>query len=287
MFSTLWIDQPDAEPTHAGWLGAALRSLITDGYAIVRGAVPHVAIDRYLRGYDAAHGARTGLKVVQPFGEPVPIEDGDPSVPGAKVLDSYRYIPAALELMFAPRIQRVLHAVFQDGALAFQGLHFEVGSTQAIHQDTAYVVIEHRPSNLLATWIALEDVEPGSGELVYYPGSHRWPPFLYGGTDKHMAGHDPALHDEHLRSLSARAAEQGVERASFLPKKGDVLFWHADLAHGGGQITRPGVTRRSLVTHYCPLLDLPHYAHLGEFEAVRHGGNATLSMYYDGAKEAT
>ena len=37
----------------------------------------------------------------------------------------------------------------------------------------------------------------------------------------------------YTRSLVRRAKEQGIELESFLPKKGDVLIWSADLAHGG------------------------------------------------------
>jgi phytanoyl-CoA hydroxylase len=40
-------------------------------------------------------------------------------------------------------------------------LHFEVGSTQAIHRDIAYVVVKDEPLKLVASWIALADVMPG------------------------------------------------------------------------------------------------------------------------------
>ena len=32
---------------------------------------------------------------------------------------------------------------------------------------------------LIASWIALEDVQPGSGELMYVPGSHRFEVFIF------------------------------------------------------------------------------------------------------------
>lgn len=286
MYSTLWIDGPEPRVTETGWLGDALHSFLEHGFAIIPGAVAPDAIARYLRGYAKVVGSRVGLQVVEPNTPPVAIEDGDPTIPGAKVLDTYRFVPGTAELIFSPRIEAFLRAVFQDDILAFQGLHFEVGSTQAIHQDTAYVVVDDRPLNLVASWIALEDVQPGSGELVYYPGSHRWPHFLYGGEHKHAAGHDPALHHEHLMSLPAQAADRGVPRASFLPRKGDVLFWHADLAHGGGEITRAGATRRSLVTHYCPRSDMPHYFRYAQFAPQAVGSNATVSMYYDANQTA-
>jgi ectoine hydroxylase len=41
-----------------------------------------------------------------------------------------------------------------------------------------------------------------------------------------------------------------IEPREFLPRKGDVLIWHANLLHGGRAIAAPGATRRSLVAHY-------------------------------------
>ena len=71
--------------------------------------------------------------------------------------------------------------------MAFQTLYFRYGSQQAIHQDPAYVVIDE-PMKLCASWLALEDVKPGSGELIYYPGSHLNSDFLFSGEHKHWKG---------------------------------------------------------------------------------------------------
>ena len=55
----------------------------------------------------------------------------------------------------------------------------------------------------------------------------------------------------------------GLERRAFRPRKGDVLLWSADLAHGGSPVKR-NVTRRSIVTHYCPVDRNPIYDDAGE-----------------------
>ena len=52
-----------------------------------------------------------------------------------------------------------------------------------MHRDTAYVVVDP-PLALAACWIALEDVRPGSGELMYYDGSHRMDDHLFSGRYK-------------------------------------------------------------------------------------------------------
>jgi phytanoyl-CoA hydroxylase len=211
----------------------------------------------------------------------------DTTTPGAKVLDTVMLFPEGDDLSFSLPLSMFLQELFSGPALAFQSLHFEVGSTQAVHQDTAYVVVDDQPMQMVASWIALEDVQPGSGELVYHAGGHRLPDFPYGGGEsKHFNftrdGND--THVAHLKYLAAESARLGHEQRSFLPKKGDLLVWHADLPHGGGQITSPGLTRRSLVTHYCPARLSPHYLQFMTQENQRKvatpSSNFMCSMYY-------
>ena len=60
----------------------------------------------------------------------------------------------------------------------------------------------------------------------------------------------PHEHDSFLASLHKDAQDYGHVRGSFLARKGDILIWHADLAHGGSPVKHPGITRKSLVTHF-------------------------------------
>jgi len=45
-------------------------------------------------------------------------------------------------------------------------------------------------------------------------------------------------------------ALNGFQREIFMPKKGDVLLWHANFIHGGSEVAEPELTRKSLVCHY-------------------------------------
>ncbi len=273
-FGGLWTDRLDARDELARRAGrgplvaanrAAIGVFIDNGYVVLPGAVDPTRIDAYLAGLRRAAVGGTPLVASVPARGPqdkdvVPLAEADLAAPLTKVLDTYVHVPEARELIFARPVVDFLAAVFEDGVLAFQGLHFEKGSTQAIHQDTAYVVLEE-PMKLCASWIALEDVKAGSGELIYYPGSHRLPDWLYSGRHKHY-NHERDAHTEHLAHLQAlhdRSKERGLKLESFLPKKGDVLIWSADLAHGGSQIVDPSLTRRSLVTHYAPASVTPYY----------------------------
>ncbi|MBD2774698.1 phytanoyl-CoA dioxygenase family protein [Iningainema tapete] len=129
-----------------------------------------------------------------------------------------------------------------------------------MHQDPAYVVLSS-PTKMAASWIALEDIEAGSGELIYYEGSHRIEEFLFKGIYKHWDGEDIEMHHEYLKTLHTKCQQMNLALKKFQPKKGDVLIWAVDLVHGGSEITHPNpnVTRRSLVTHYCPYDVNPNY----------------------------
>jgi len=166
-----------------------------------------------------------------------------------KLLDFHAFSATARKAIAAPKVIEFLTAIFEETPKAFQTLTFWKGSEQAIHKDTAYVQVNGAPMHLAATWLALENVKPGAGALDYYLGSHRTPDFLFGGKHKWME-HAPEDHDRFLSSMHEDAAAYGLKKESFLAKEGDVLIWHADLAHGGCPITDKTLTRQSLVTHF-------------------------------------
>lgn len=42
----------------------------------------------------------------------------------------------------------------------------------------------------------------------------------------------------------------GLKPEIFVAKKGEILFWHANLVHGGSPRTDPSLSRKALVCHY-------------------------------------
>jgi ectoine hydroxylase-related dioxygenase (phytanoyl-CoA dioxygenase family) len=181
----------------------------------------------------------------------------------ARVVDAYVHHESAAAALLSKPIVRFLRTVFEDTPLLFQSLTFGKGSQQRMHQDTAFVVTTS-PLEFAASWIALEDIRPGSGELTYLDGSHRLPEYLFSGKYKHWnAKRDGDEQQSEWRELLyANAERMGFEQRTFLPKKGDVLIWSADLAHGGSPVTDPSLTRKSLVGHYCPNRVDPFYFRL-------------------------
>jgi ectoine hydroxylase-related dioxygenase (phytanoyl-CoA dioxygenase family) len=130
-------------------------------------------------------------------------------------------------------------------------INFTFGSEQGLHQDTAVFAVS--PMNhLIGAWLACEDIDPDSGPLVYYPGSHREK--LFTQFDNYpqtiLKTCKPALIDEYHRFLADVALR--YERKTFIARKGEWFLWHGMMIHGGDAIRNRSLTRRSYVCHYIP-----------------------------------
>jgi len=96
-------------------------------------------------------------------------------------------------------------------------------------------------------------VSEESGPLAYYCGSQRPEtlPFFDWGTESIIWDDQaPRSPQEFSDYLYAEMRRLNITPQVFLPRKGDVLIWHAYLAHEGTAIKDPAKTRKSLVTHY-------------------------------------
>ncbi|MEZ5988040.1 MAG: phytanoyl-CoA dioxygenase family protein [Planctomycetota bacterium] len=168
-----------------------------------------------------------------------------------KVLDVHGYSAGARRILAAPRTIDFLTKLMDRPPMGFQSLCFMRGTEQAMHQDTAFVALGS-PMELVGSWVALEDVRPGSGELQYFEGSHRIPEYLFDDRARAQA-HGTGNPDAFYAHVQQESSGRGCPLTRFLPKRGDVLLWHADLVHGGSPVELQGSSRRSLVTHYCPV----------------------------------
>ena len=277
-FGGLWTDLSNARELAHGKMELGLineserddlQFWIDHGYVVLRGAVSDALVDALNRDIESIwekghprawiNAIEDGRGVTRPF-EPSDREKVDEIV---KLIDIYEYLESARHVMFAPAIQRFLELVFQRPAMAHQSLSFYRGSKQPFHQDTAFVRTSS-PLELAASWVALEDVSEASGELQYYPGSHRFDEFLFEGKYKWFPpGNDELGH--YYQHLDLQASARGIEAQAFLPRRGDALIWSADFAHGGSDYVDSAKTRRSLVTHYCPTSVYPMYFHYGRY----------------------
>lgn len=289
-FGGLWIDRLDwREQMVARHLSDEQQGQVTrfveDGFLILKGAAPEALVDAFQRRIEASfrHGRADVLYQNNSTQETAWLTSPQDRM-GGRVLDSFVPFKEALDLFSVPPLLDFLSLIMDADPLLFQSLSFDQGSQQGLHQDTAYVVVDE-PLRLAACWIALEDVTPGSGELMYAPGSHRLPDWDFGSGNKHWNPQDDgdAAHHSWAKHLaqSAKESPRGIER--FLAKKGDILIWHADLAHGGSAITDPKLTRQSLVGHFCPQTTKPYFfsTHPHLDTVRKHGRLGYCSQHYD------
>ena len=258
-----WIDR-DA-PDIAGYVaslrrkpGYDLRAKLAqwhdEGIVAFPQLIPHALIDAFRADLDelfedrARHGTRVLLEVhgIKPISETTLEQLRHKH---ARVTDFHNQSVAAKKIILHPGIVEFAEHVFRDKVVAMQTIAFWRGSEQKTHKDYAYVVSEI-PSHLCATWIALEDVDADAGPLEYFPGSHRLSPKFDWGNGMFATTESSRSESDFRDHLEAECAKRGIAPRSFVPRKGDVLFWHGALAHRGGAVRNPSLTRLSLVAHY-------------------------------------
>ena len=171
--------------------------------------------------------------------------------PRYRIHDMHSYSRAALALYLSPSVFRIMELIYNEPPVAIQTLYFEYGSQQVLHRDP--VVVPTAPaSHLLAAWIALEDIQVGSGELQFVPGSHRLPyyevePGQYRFDPTRMGAAEVEKAMEWDRQQCQKA---GLEAKHFRAKKGEILIWHHSLLHGGSPCEEEFLTRESFVVHF-------------------------------------
>ena len=261
--SDLWVDRPDAlshlESMHrsgtvsadeAGELDRFIRSgyltfSLGDVTATAAALESDVARAWHERPADLAYAWSGPLRS---FAEADPERDRRPSY---RIADLHSHSDAALDLYLHPAVFRRVELILGRPAVATQSLYFEWGSQQALHRDPVFVQTRP-PSHLVAAWIALEDIHPDSGPLVYVPGSHRLPYFQFAPGEFlfDQSRYGPAEAEAMAEHDRTQCAAAGLAPETLLCPRGEVLLWHSSLLHGGSAVVDPARTRKSFVVHF-------------------------------------
>jgi ectoine hydroxylase-related dioxygenase (phytanoyl-CoA dioxygenase family) len=172
---------------------------------------------------------------------------------GRKIMFAFHHSALLRKYVHDRRILDVMDFLLGKRMRVFQSINFLTGSEQPAHSDSIHMTT-HPLGYMTAAWIALENITPDNGPLVYYPGSHKLPYLLNGqydhGGDSFVIGQEAYLRYE--QAIDRSITERRFERKELLAEPGDVLFWHANLLHGGkkmplwpaptfqGHLLRPG-----------------------------------------------
>ena len=169
---------------------------------------------------------------------------------GLRIQDAYSFDADVQQIACNPQIMALLSKLYGRRAWPFQTLNFPVGTQQHFHSDSIH--FSSVPERFMcAVWVALEDIGPDQGPLLYYSGSHKWPIYVNEHIGLCRAGDADAPTQKSFEALwEALVRVRGLEPVRFHAKKGQALIWAANLLHGGSRQTNPDLTRWSQVTHY-------------------------------------
>lgn len=184
-----------------------------------------------------------------------------------RVINLHLAVPSFIDLFCATKeVLEFQDYLFGSPTSIYTSLYFEKGSSQSIHRDTPYFTT--RPEYCyFGTWFALEDADVENGCLEVMPGGHLIPEldrrafardFL---GDGEVGSINAALFDEYQNAIFVDCKTKGLEKAHVPMRRGDVLVWHPQLPHGGGEIAVPSRSRHSIVMHTVPENCPVHHAY--------------------------
>ncbi|XOV89490.1 MAG: phytanoyl-CoA dioxygenase family protein [Pseudomonadota bacterium] len=146
-------------------------------------------------------------------------------------------------------IIELLSQLYGRAAFPFQTLTFPVGTEQHFHTDSLH--FSSIPEKFMCgVWVALEDIGPDQGPLVYYPGSHKLPVLWQDAYFNRRMPPRSRAQAHYEPAWESIVAALQLEPRIFEPKKGQALIWAANLLHGGTVHRDTSKTRWSHVTHY-------------------------------------
>jgi ectoine hydroxylase-related dioxygenase (phytanoyl-CoA dioxygenase family) len=243
-----WFDAgPDAVEAHLARLaesGAAtaeeiegLRHFVEHGYMVV----PDVADEALLKRLNAALDDAVANKV-----------EGYEWGMSQRLHNLHQQYPAIHELWLRPKVMRMLSLIFEGPARPCQSLTYVFGSEQQYHQDTVHLT-PFPAGRMCGVWTALEDVQPDSGELVVFPGSHRLPRVYMKDAGAAKVSGDWSEFGETVVPMWTEQLQPHsgkFRREVYRPKAGTALIWHENLMHAGSVRRDKAISRRSIVGHY-------------------------------------
>ncbi len=219
------------------------------GYAVVRSAVPQASIQELKTLY-----AQDIVPSRHPFfrQNANAYESNKLSAHGY-VLQSFldihdyakypRFSRAARDIFCASALMGALRRVsgFETFAL-MQTMLFDMNTETPGHQDWYY--LDTVPGgNLIAAWIALEDIDERAGRFYVLPGSQ---------NNDFGAKVPGRTHAQWLAIIRAHIESHRDEISAPALRAGDVLFWNSRTVHGSLPTRDSSFSRKSLTAHYLP-----------------------------------
>ena len=127
----------------------------------------------------------------------------------------------------------------------WQNMLFDKSTGTLDHADTWYLDTKPR-GEMIAAWIALEDIHIDAGRFYVYPESHKL------NIEENITNKIKD-HYEYAKFINGYIKKNNLKGYAPPLKKGDVLFWHPFTIHGSLNQKREFYSRKSLTAHYHPV----------------------------------
>ena len=160
-------------------------------------------------------------------GERKPIQDG--------LMNQWKSNRATHDVATCREVRDLVSFVLGGAKAApFQTKNWYVGSMVPTHADLVFHDTWPERGLLVGTWLALEDISPTAGPLLYYPGTHNGSLWDFEGLNL-THGQSQVLHNPY--QLYAGRLHEVVTARGFAPmqallKRGEMLVWRGNLLHG-------------------------------------------------------
>lgn len=169
-----------------------------------------------------------------------------------RIVEAWKYSKNVLKLAKHPKILKLLNFFYRKKPMPFSTINFIRGTEQPLHSD--YIHFSSLPEKyLVGVWIALEDTNKSNGPLAIAPKSHKLDILNYQdlGLDipTSMKEHEKCyrVYEEYVKKL-IKAQKLKIKQLHI--KKGQAIFWAANMLHGGVKMKNNKLTRKSQVIHY-------------------------------------
>ena len=127
----------------------------------------------------------------------------------------------------------------------WQNMLFDRSTGTVDHADTWY--LDSKPKGeMIAVWIALENINKSAGRFFVYPRSHKLE--IKENTKNFIKNHY-----EYSSFIKSFIEKNKLKKYSPALKKGDVLFWHPNTIHGSDIQENIIYSRKSITAHYHPI----------------------------------
>jgi phytanoyl-CoA hydroxylase len=149
----------------------------------------------------------------------------------------------ALELFFCePLLDELVRLTGHPRLQLTQTMLMDANPKTPPHQDWWYPDTVHN-GNLIAAWVALEDIDERAGRFYVMRDSQR--------VNLHE-DRESLTHREWLARMSVWEKEHLDQLVAPDLRKGDVLFWNSSTIHGSLPTRDERFSRKSVTAHYIP-----------------------------------